>query len=228
MAQEPASAAARMARARLRLGLKREPAALEDLDAALKATPDDAEARVMRGRIRLAGKDVESGRADLRAALAAKPDSQDIMLRAALAFERERLPDEAQALLDRWAAAHPRDSDAMTWQILNQRCWLRARMNRDLDKALADCNLAIGRAGLHPTVLDSRALVKLRQGRLKEALADYDAALRPGVTSPWSLYARGITRARLGDAARGDADRKAALKIDPEVAVDARRLGLEP
>lgn len=227
VAKDPGAAVVRMARARLRLRLKQEPGALDDLDAVLKASPRDAEALVLRGRLRLRRKDVAGGRADLHAAVAAEPDDADIMLSAALGFEHERLLDEAQATVDRWTASHPRDSESITWQLLNKRCWLRARMNRDLDKALADCNLAVGRAGQNPTVLDSRALVKLRQGRLREALADYNAALRPGVASAWTLYARGLTHARLGNAAQAEADKKAALKADPEVAEDARRLGLE-
>jgi tetratricopeptide (TPR) repeat protein len=66
--------------------------------------------------------------------------------------------------------------------------------------------------------LDSRALVYLRLGRLKEALADYDLALKLRPYSVHSLYGRAIVLARLDRAQPADEDRAAALRIDATIA----------
>ena len=110
---------------------------------------------------------------------------------------------------------------------LNGRCWARAQLGQDLDKALGDCNRAL-RMIKTSGFLDSRGLVYLRLGRLDEAIADFDAALAENPKLAWSLYGRGLARLKKGMKAEGDADIKAALAIRPRLAETARRVGLAP
>ena len=82
---------------------------------------------------------------------------------------------------------------------LNSRCWARAVLGRDLNKALADCN-----ASLKPMPGDEdarqRASVRLKLG-ISDAVADYTAALaaRPDMAS--SYYGRAAAEEAKGMAA---------------------------
>lgn len=110
----------------------------------------------------------------------------------------------------------------------NERCWVRAVAGRDLDTALADCNAALAAAPGKANRLDSRALVHLRRGELKDALADYDAALRGDPKAPSTLYARGIAKLRLGDKTGGRADIEAAKTLAPDIAVAMAEIEVGP
>jgi predicted Zn-dependent protease len=111
-----------------------------------------------------------------------------------------------------------------TPKALNGRCWVRAQLNRDLKAALDDCNAALRARPNTPSYLDSRGLVRLREGDVKNAIADYDAALRSQPNNAWTLYMRGIAKRQAGDAG-ADADIKAALAIAPRIGERAAKLG---
>jgi tetratricopeptide (TPR) repeat protein len=108
----------------------------------------------------------------------------------------------------------------------NGRCWDRALMKQDLDKALADCNQALRIAPKDPDALDSRALVHLRRGELDLALADYDAAIKAQPPTAISLYARAAARLKKGLEAGSVADVAAAKKLDPRVGERAKAEGV--
>ena len=111
---------------------------------------------------------------------------------------------------------------------LNGRCWARAMLGSELDKALIDCNAAISAEPKNAAYLDSRGWVNLRLGRYEQALADFDRALslRPGTA--WTLYGRGLTKSRLGDVTQGEADLAAARKTQADVDLSVTRAGLLP
>ena len=106
------------------------------------------------------------------------------------------LPGLALPQLNLWIAVHRNDAGLDT--VLNDRCFARALLGVELDKALDDCNEAIDRQPKNASFLDSRAWVHLRRGELREAVSDYERAIeiRPDVA--WTLYGRGIARKRLG------------------------------
>jgi tetratricopeptide (TPR) repeat protein len=143
---------------------------------------------------------------------------------ASLSNDLDR-PEDALRNYDLWLKSHPEDSARSS--AFNGRCWARGLLNRELDKALSDCNAAIKADPKRSTFLDSRALVRLRRGELGQALADYDAALALAPRTAWSLYMRGVTHKRMGNAAQAAADRAAALNINPKVAERARKIGFE-
>lgn len=222
--------------------------ALQDFDAALKAQPDDIEAHLARAE--LLHWNPEAGpasaatevKADLDAVGRLAPPDADV--RFTLADFYGTLGDYSLALdqINQWLENHHLESQRA--QGLNERCWLRAKANRDLPAALDDCNQAlaltpsaaaemgtfIGRklAPENPAFLDSRGLVYLRLGRLKDAIRDYDSALNTNPKMATSLYGRGLAELRLGEQDKGQADVAAAQKLDDGIARFFADLGLKP
>ena len=133
--------------------------------------------------------------------------------------------DAALSSYDQWFASHSEDHARPS--ALNGRCWARAMLGQDLDKALSDCDAALRLRPKEAAFLDSRALVRLRRGDLDKALADYTAAIAVAPRNAWSLYARGVVERRLGNTAAADTDRAAALAINPRIEERARRFKLE-
>ncbi|MFI4936467.1 MAG: aspartyl protease family protein [Caulobacterales bacterium] len=197
--------------------------AMADFDAALKLKPDDESALMARGELRLANKDQTGAREDFDHVLRLAPS---VRLRVAGAYVRADLFEDAVGQFDQWIAEHPKDEDMA--EALNRRCWARALWNRDLDKALADCDAALRLSPGLSSFLDSRGLVHLRRGELDLAIADYDAVLREQPKSAWSLYGRGLARLRKGDKTDGQADIQAATALAPRLPDQAKGLGLTP
>lgn len=154
-----------------------------------------------------------------------------------------RLGDYSDGLdqIDQWLSYHRLHNEQASG--LNNRCWLRATANRDLHEALDDCNHAldltpyapetIGHIGMalapdNPDILDSRGLVYLRLGNLKDAVRDYGSALGVNPKLPTSLYGRGLAELRLGKKAQGQDDLAAAEKLDSGVAQLFAKMGLAP
>lgn len=212
-------------RAAARLANHQPLLAAQDLDKALAMDPADAEARQMRAALRLGANDPAGAAEDIRMLDKELPAAAAQRLRLAAMADGAGLFDIALANDDEWLKAHP--EDAQRPAALNGRCWVRAQLDRDLKAALDDCNAALRARPNFASYLDSRALVRLRQGDLAAALADYDAALRLQPNNAWSLYMRGIARRRAGDVSGAEADRKAALAIAPRIGERAARLGLD-
>jgi predicted Zn-dependent protease len=198
--------------------------AMADLDQALKLKPDDAHGLEIRGELYLSQGDIARAQTDFDAAMKAAPQDVGLGLRIAGAYARNSRFEAAIARYDTWIAAHPRDERAA--QALNGRCWARALWNRDLDKALVDCNAALKQGLSNSNFLDSRGLVHLRLGQFDAAIADYDAALKLQPKGAWSLYGRGLARRKTGATAEGDADVQAALAIQPNLTNAMKRYGL--
>jgi len=221
---EPTSAAYLTQRAGVYQALKLAAKAMADLDKAIELDPAQPDARLGRAVLRLRGKDRSGALSDLDAldkALASQAQVRLAMARLYLELEQ---PAEAVAQFNHWLPAH-RD-EARRDVALNGRCWARAMLGSELDKALADCDEAISAEPKNAAYLDSRGWVNLRLGRYEQALADFDRALllRPGTA--WTLYGRGVTRSRLGDATLGEADLVAARKAQADVDVRVTRAGL--
>ena len=212
-------------RAMARLANRQPILARADLDRAITLSPKDADARLTRAGLRLGDGDRQGAADDLAAADAALPPTSDRRLHLAALDNGADRHDAALVNYDLWLKSHPEDSSRPT--ALNGRCWARALLNRELDKALSDCNAALRQSPGNPAFLDSRALVRLRRGDLKEALADYDRAIAGSPRNPWSLYARSVAEQRAGMAQQSAVDRAAALAIDPHVTDQAKRAGLE-
>jgi tetratricopeptide (TPR) repeat protein len=200
--------------------------AMADLDQALKLKPDDIDALLSRARLHLGAHGISAASADLQAADRLAASQANVRLEIADAYSQADLLEPAIAQYDLWIASHP--EDATLSRAKNGRCWARALLGSDLDKALKDCNDAIRMIDKSPAMLDSRGLVLLRLGRYDKSIADYDASLALNPRNAWSLYGRGIDRLRKGLAAEGQADIAAAIAIRPTIADDAKKHGITP
>jgi tetratricopeptide (TPR) repeat protein len=200
--------------------------ALTDFDQALKLKPDDLEALMARARLRLSGGDAAAAGPDLDAVdrLAAK--QADLRLALGEYYGASGQMARAIAQYDLWIAAHR--GEIKFASALNNRCWARAMLGQELDKALDDCNAAVRTNAKIPQFLDSRGLVWLRRGDYKKSMADYNAALSLNPKLAWSLYGRGLDQLRLGNASAGNADITAATALRPKIAEEAGKFGIAP
>lgn len=178
-----------------------------DLAAAAKLGLDQASLWRARGALELRVKNYDAASAALDKAAKLAPKSVHLReLRRALLIRQGR---GAEVLAQMDAELTP------SAEALNSRCWTRATLNVQLDRALDDCEAALRLQPLNAGYLDSRALVHFRAGRFARAIADYDAALKtnPGIAA--SLFGRGLTRAAMGG--DGSADFAAARAIFPQI-----------
>ncbi|RDE06984.1 aspartyl protease family protein [Sphingomonas aracearum] len=212
-------------RAMAQLATRQPRRALADLDRVLKLDPTHVDARMMRASGRAAAKDEKGAIEDMAAADAALAPSSDKRLGVAAFWNGHGAPEKALANYDLWFRDHARDSSRAG--AFNGRCWARAQLGRELDKALDDCNAAIRLRGQDGSYFDSRALVKLRSGDTAGALADYDMALKLSPKNAGSLYGRSLARRKLGRMQEADADRTAALALNADIAERAKKIGLE-
>ena len=222
--------------------------ALQDFDAALKMQPDDIDAHLARAELLNSNPEADPAAAateiksDLEAMRhLAAPDADVRLTLSSLYGDRGDYP-AAIAQVNQWLDTHHTASEHA--EGLNERCWLRAKANQDLPEALEDCNQALALtpsaaaemgtfigtklAPENPAFLDSRGLVYLRLGRLKDAIRDYDSALNTDPRMSTSLYGRGLAELRLGDKTSGQADLAAAQKLYPGIAQDFAGMGLTP
>lgn len=128
--------------------------------------------------------------------------------------------DEAWERLEEMLGDRPDDET-----LLNSKCWLAGIWSHNLDVASPICDQAVTLSGQSAGVIDSRALVHYRQGRLDAALEDLDLALskEPGLAA--SLYLRGLIRLERGDR-KGREDILHAKRIEPEIELRYRAFGL--
>ena len=155
---------------------------------------------------------VEAGGKEAAQYLASKADLLGMAGRA----------DDALAAMDEALAQSPTDSD-----LLNQRCWLKATLNVQLDSALKDCTRAIELSDSRLAALDSRAVVHYRMGHLDQAMADIEEVLKTQPDQAATLYMRGVIRNRQGKTAEAKADLTAARTIWPQVDRDYGRWGIK-
>ncbi|MDB5722003.1 MAG: hypothetical protein JWP15_2621 [Alphaproteobacteria bacterium] len=196
-----------------------------DLNRAVDSDPANVPARIHRAQLRLSIGEREAALADADAAAKAVVGPVNDRVAIARLYSALEAYDGAIGQLDPWIAAHP--EDATLPAALNARCWARAQLGRELDKALSDCNAALRRAARPATVLDSRGLVRLRMGDYDKAIEDYDAALKADPKIAWSLYGRGLARRHKGLTAEADADLKAAAALAPDLAERAKKAGID-
>ena len=200
--------------------------AMADIEQALKLRPDDTATLMARAELRLVGRDTIGADHDLDEIAKTAASASDVRLGLAGLYDRTGRMEDAVAQYSLWIAAHPDDSRRP--QALNGRCWARALVNRDLDKALGDCNGALRANPKNASFLDSRGLVFLRLGQFDRAIADYDASLAIQPKMVWSLYGRGLAKLKSGGAAGGKADVAAAIAINPKIAERAAKYGITP
>ena len=198
-------------------------AILADFDKALALGGGEARVYRWRARTRWGWGETDLALADVARALAYAPGSFGLrQLRAEINSDAGRY-DLALAEFEALIARQPGRPD-----LVNDRCWARAKAGVELPKALADCDAVIGWEPDRAEALDSRGLVKLRLGDLRGAIVDYDAALKHDPELATSLFGRGVARRRSGDKAGGDADLDQARALEPEIDKRFAAFGVTP
>jgi tetratricopeptide (TPR) repeat protein len=222
--EEPATLAQVLdRRARLRYNAEKD-AAIGDATRAIRFAPNTVGPWKTRGIFTFYGrKDSKKALEDISRAISIAPDSDGFYIRSVI--HSEGLHDYPRALadLDEAVRLAPRD-----WQSLKERCWMRAVLNRDLDKAEADCRASLELFPRWMRTYDALGLINLRRGNLQAALENYDIAVKgdPDLMSP--LYGRGITKLRLGKTSEGQADIAAATARNPDLRAEYERYGVKP
>jgi len=210
----------------VRFSLRQPEQAASDIERAIALKPDYVDALLVHAQVQLDKHATAEAIADLDTVDRVAPKQANIRLRLAGLYESaERLPASI-VQLDLWIATH--SQDVALAQALNQRCWARALLGQELDRALNDCNAGLRHDPHAPQLLDSRGLVHLRRGEVDKAIADYDAALKIEPRIAWSLYGRGIAKMRAGKIEAGEADMAAATTIAPGLAERAKQYGIGP
>ena len=223
-AMEPGNAAFFMTRARIHEQRHDFDATLADLDTTLRLDPAHGAARMQRAWMHAAHDDKDRALEDLAELDRTLAPQAQLRVEMALLYNELGHPVQTIAQANFWIAAHKHDIGLAG--ALNARCWARAELNVDLDKAVDDCDDAVDADPKNASFLDSRAWVYLRLGKLKKSLADFDRGLAIKPDGAWSLYGRGLVQLALGDAPRAQADLAAARKLDAHIDADIQRTGL--
>jgi predicted aspartyl protease/tetratricopeptide (TPR) repeat protein len=211
-------------RARVHLAMREVPPAIADLDETLRLDPSLAEARIRRVWVRVELGDRRGAEADLAQLDAALPPSSQLRAEMAQLYASFAQAPEALRQFNLWVNTHPRD--ARLANVLNSRCWLRARLNIDLPLALEDCKEAVDKDDGEAAYRDSLGWTYLRMGDAAKAKRAFDAAINLAAL-PFSLYGRGLAQLQLNDTASGERDLAAARKLSPQIDEEVRKEGFE-
>jgi tetratricopeptide (TPR) repeat protein/predicted aspartyl protease len=200
--------------------------ALADFDQALLLKATDVGALIERAEIRGGRGDSAGAKSDLDAAALATPREDQLRFELGAAYEALNQLPEAITQFDLWIAVHPEDSHLPA--ALINRCWARALLGKELDKALSDCTQALWADSKIDNGLNSRGLVRLRRGEYRKAISDYNDSLTQMPKGAWALYGRGLAKLHLGMNAEGQADISAATLLQPHIAETAATFGVVP
>lgn len=212
------------ARARLHLTMRQTRPALADLDEALRLDPALAEARYRRAWVRVALENLPGAQADLTQLDQALPPSAALRADMAELYASVAQTTEALRQFDLWVNTHQKD--ARLAGVLNNRCWMRTRLNMELPLALQDCKQAVDIDDGSAAYRDSLGWTYLRLGDAAMAKKAFDGAIKVRAL-PLSLYGRGLAQLRLNNASAGEQDLAAARKLKPSIDDDARMEGFE-
>jgi tetratricopeptide (TPR) repeat protein len=218
---KPDSAEAFLDRGGVYAHTRRLDLALADFNKALLLRPAFPEAYVNRASVNAAKGQFDLAIADYNVAIRLRPGYVNAI----------RGRGDTHAEMGQYDVAIADYDDALRVRadarVLNARCWARAIVGKELDKALADCNAALGLAPDSVAVMDSLGFVKLQMGRFKDAIADYTAALEKHPLAS-SYFGRGIAKLKSGDRTGGNADIEEAKRIDPGITSSFARFGVIP
>ncbi|RZJ17284.1 MAG: DUF3857 domain-containing protein [Brevundimonas sp.] len=101
--------------------------------------------------------------------------------------------------------------------MLNEGCWMLTLAGAGLEQADSWCEAALAAQPMSGPIADSRARLRLQQGRHEDALADFDYALSRQAAMPPARYGRGLALIALGREEEGRADLALALRQSPQV-----------
>ena len=221
---QPGNASFFVTRAHAHQALKQDDAALADFDTALRLDPAQADARIWRAVVHRNRNERDAVLADLSVLDASLPAQSNIRRNMALLYDSLDMPTQAITQWTHWIAAHRHD--ALLAEASNGRCWARAELGIELDKAMDDCDEAVDADRRNAAYLDSRAWVFVRIGHWHRAELEFDRAIAAKPDLAPSLYGRALVHQHLDEPAMADADLAAARKASPSIDADIARFGL--
>ena len=195
--------------------------AIADYTEAIRNNPKDAVAFTNRGIAWHDRRDHERALADTNEAIRLDPNFYFARSIRGLVWHAKGDFNNAIADYTEAIRLDPKDYGAR----LN-RCWTRAAFNRDLEPALADCNEGLRLEPDQSDVLEIRAFVYFRMGRMAEAIADYDLALKLDPQLPRALFVRGLIKFARGDVVGAKADAAAAATMQKDIVEEFARYGV--
>jgi tetratricopeptide (TPR) repeat protein/predicted aspartyl protease len=223
---EPQNSDYFLARSRAYSATQESALAVADLQHSIELNSNNVTALFERAQLRRAQGDATGAITDLDAIDRIVPKEADIRSAVGELYgELDRL-DAAIAQFDQWIPAHP--DDVKLARTLTDRCWFRVLGNRDLDKALDDCERADSRWPKVAVIVGGRGWVRLRLGQFDKALNAFNTSLKLVPKEPWSLYGRGVAEIRKGSEQAGLADIRAALALRPDIEQEAKKYGMSP
>jgi predicted aspartyl protease/tetratricopeptide (TPR) repeat protein len=224
-ALSPQTARYFFSRARVYAAMRQPAKALADLDEALRLDPAMHQALKTRAYLRAGLKDRAGALADLQALDTALPASAHARVTVGEVYEHLDMAPEALHQWDLWVASH--GNDAGLGGVLNKRCWLRARLKLELQRALEDCRQAVKEDDENASFQDSLGWTYLRLDDPSRALKAFDQAVKLRTASPWSYYGRAQAQRRLGHAEAAQRDLASSRKLDPHIDDKVKRAGFD-
>lgn len=218
--RDSARARAYVGRAYANQQAKRPEAALADADQAVTLDGDNYDAHFLRGELRAEKKDYAAALEDLGAAEKLQPKSIAVHLQRSIVYLAMQRYGEAIADADFAGGGGA--------ALLNQRCWTRAVAGQELDKARTACDQALWAAPDNPTILDSRAVVGLKQQHFQDAWDDFNAVLKIQPRNARALYGRGLAAIGLKRDTDGAADIAQAKRMNADVVGYFQGIGVSP
>jgi tetratricopeptide (TPR) repeat protein len=213
--------------ARLHASLGEKPRSMEALDRALRFDLDNPFLITERSRLLdELGRPAEAKAGFARAlqlteeALQKYPGTDEL---AAARIKLLFVTGKAEGAMKEVASGLARQPDNA--QLLSQRCWLRTLLNRDLEKAIADCSLALEYNVGYAEAAHNRGFARLRLGRLDEAISDFNDLISWEPLRASAHLGRGLVKLRKGDQSGGEADLATARSIRLDVEAEYKQLG---
>jgi len=196
--------------------------ALRNYDQSISLDPQNAIAYLDRANTKNRLGQTDHALDDYNKSVELKPTPSALINRGTIYGERRQYP---QAMAD-YDAGLKLQPGALPG--LNDRCFTRAVMGQELDKALADCTEALRLSPNFVNAMTSRGFVYFRMGNFAAAIADFDATLKINPNSAAAYYMRGLTKIKTGDRSGSDRDISRARELDRKIAEWYAGYGVKP
>ncbi len=219
LAPRSSDAYQRRALARRRAG--QEKAALGDYATSLRLNPQNTNALNGRAALEASEGRFDLAIVDLDAAIAMNAENPTSFYNWGYAHFARQEFDKAIADYNLAIALDPRMARAF-----NNRCLVRAITGKDLVRALNDCDTALELTPLNLDVRATRGFVFLKLGDPQLALNEYNILLERDPNRALALYGRGLALIAAGKTAEGEREKAAGLALDPKVADNFAKYGL--
>jgi tetratricopeptide (TPR) repeat protein len=200
--------------------------ALPDLSEVLRRNPQYVPALLVRGAMYVEEKEEAKARADFDMAVRADPSDGRTELVIAGIYQSSKHYALAIEKYDHWLDTFLKDPRVSS--VLNSRCWSRALLGKELERALADCNASIKKGSANSMNLDSRGMVYLRLGKYDQAIADYSATLKLQPKQAATMYGLGLAKAKKGLSKEGEQYMQSALGLSQDAGDFFKEVGLVP